>query len=224
MLVQSRILQNTLLLGASSHIIMTFFRMMGAHIGWNAQVMPCTIVEFDLLSIGDSVAFGGLVSWFPRDKNGDMRRIEVGNYSAVTNSAVVMAGSKIGENSLVGNLTLCPTDCVVPDNTKGVGNPMIQFGNESDPIEIKRTRSNIVMFGHLVASYLVELVDVPPFLINIFVGLYVYKPLRAGFSNLFCGQIARGKTAEPSSGILCFWDPHDNTYDISLGYMVETVL
>jgi len=123
---------------------------MGAHVGWNAQVMPCTIIEFDLLSIGDSVAFGGLVSWFPRDKEGNMKSIEIGNYSAVTNSAVVMAGTKVGENSLVGNLTLCPTDCVIPGHAKGVGNPMIQFGNESGPVELHRTRSNIVMEPQLV--------------------------------------------------------------------------
>ena len=44
------------------------------------------------------------------------------------------------------------------------------------------------------------------------------------FSNLFCGQIARGKAAESFSGILCFWDSHADTRDVSLGYMVEIVL
>jgi len=64
MLVQSRLLANTVFLGASSHIISLYFRFMGAHIGWNTQVMPCTLVEFDLLWIGESVAFGGFVSCF----------------------------------------------------------------------------------------------------------------------------------------------------------------
>lgn len=215
MLVQSRLLQGTLLLGASSHIITLFFRCMGSYIGWNAQVMPCTVVEFDLLSIGDCVAFGGFVSWFPRDKDGNMRSISVGNYSAVTNSAVVMAGSKIGENSLVGNLTLCKTDCVVPDHTKAVGNPMIQFGNESDPIEINRTRSNVVMFAHLLGSYFIEFIDVPPFLINIFVGgRFVYGPLRKFVSNNV-NDVCRFKV---------FSFLGQTTCPESLGYVSETLL
>lgn len=214
MLVQSRLLQGTIFLGASSHVITLFFRFMGAQIGWNAQVMPCTIVEFDLLKIGDCVVFGGFISWFPRDKDGNMKTIEVGNYSAVTNSAVMMAGSKVGENSLVGNLTLCPTNCIVPDNTKGVGNPMIQFGNESDPIEIDRTRSNLIMFAHLVASYFVELIDVPPFLLNIFIsGQYFLGPLRhyVGDQMKVLEQTA---TAVGEQG----WQGKS-----SLGYVAETI-
>jgi non-ribosomal peptide synthetase-like protein len=188
-LLQSQILRNVSLLGASCQVLTYFCRAMGMHVGWNAQVMPHTIVETDLVSVGDCVAFGGLVSFFPRDKNGDMRPIFVGNYSAVTNSAVMMAGSSVGENSLVGNLTLCKTDTIVPDNTKAVGNPMIQFGNEADPVEINRTRSNVVTFGHLVASYLVELVDVPPFVILIYAGKHLFfDPIKYGISDLLVEQ------------------------------------
>ena len=83
MLLQSRFVIDTITFGASSHFIMTFYRLMGAKIGWNAQVMPFTLLEFDLVSIGDCVAFGGLASFFPRDREGNMRSIKVGDYAGV---------------------------------------------------------------------------------------------------------------------------------------------
>eukprot|EP00931_Biecheleriopsis_adriatica_P060210 TRINITY_DN3613_c0_g1_i4.p1 TRINITY_DN3613_c0_g1~~TRINITY_DN3613_c0_g1_i4.p1 ORF type:complete len:1892 (+),score=391.96 TRINITY_DN3613_c0_g1_i4:160-5835(+) len=195
MMLQSRLLTAIITLGASSPVITNFYRLLGAKIGWNAQVMPATLVEFDLVSIGDCVSFGGLVSFFPRDRAGNMRRIEIGNYSAVTNSAVVMAGAQVGESCIIGNLTLCPADARIPRGTKCVGSPMIQFKDDvvASPV-LNRTRSNLVMFAHLVLSYCVELVDVPGWL------FWFYVPL--GRSTTTVGYVAEAFLVLPI--LTCF--------------------
>merc|ERR1719313_2718107 len=61
---------------------------------------------------------------------------------------------------------------------------MLQFAAAQSGLKASRLRSNLVMLCHLVAGYLVELMDVPPFLINIyFFGEFVYSVIRREVSD-----------------------------------------
>jgi non-ribosomal peptide synthetase component F/carbonic anhydrase/acetyltransferase-like protein (isoleucine patch superfamily) len=154
--------------GASTEILHGFYRMMGMKIGWNAQVMPVRVVEFDLFEVGDCVAFGGLVSVFCRDANGMQAACSIGEYSAITNSAAMLAGSKIGRNCLVGNLTLLPPHYKVPSDSKCVGTKYLH-GALQDPVVFKNKsvvksdvwRANWTMTGHIIASLMFDIPEQP---------------------------------------------------------------
>jgi len=152
--------------GASSEILNTFYRLMGMKIGWNAQVMPLNIVEYDLFTIGDNCAFGGQVMICCRTYDGRHEPCSIGDYSAITNSAGMLAGSSIGTNCLVGNLTLLPPNFSVPDNSKCVGtkfrdgffiDPTV-FSNIKEKRTISKFHSNLIALSHILGSLLIDLV------------------------------------------------------------------
>lgn len=107
-----------------------------------------------------------------RTSGGFQQRCSIGNYSAITNSAGMLAGSSIGDNCLVGNLTLLPPEFSVPDNHKCVGtkysrgsllDPIIFSNVEGNKIESSRLRSNLIGCCHLISAFLLDLVYLPEF-------------------------------------------------------------
>jgi hypothetical protein len=172
-LLQSRIQVAFEVAAASTEILTTFYRMMGMKIGWNAQVMPLNIVEFDLFSVGDNCAFGGQVMVCCRNSKGKQKACKIRNFSAITNSAAMLAGSSIGDNCLVGNLTLLPPDFLVPNDSKCVGtkycdgsfvDPVV-FSNVKEKQNTTRRQSNLIALAHAIAACLFDLVYFPVFAI-----------------------------------------------------------
>ena len=135
-------------------------------IGWNAQVMPLNIVEYDLFTIGDNCSFGGQVMVCCRDSDGRHEPCNIGDFSAITNSAGMMAGSKIGKNSLVGNLTLLPPNFVVPNDSKCVGTKFcdgsfirpVTFSNTQEKPTTSKLKSNLIVLSHILGSLLIDMV------------------------------------------------------------------
>ena len=172
-LLQSRIQMAFEVAGASTEILNTFYRMMGMKVGWNTQIVPINIVEFDLFSIGNNCAFGGQVMVCCRDANGKQKACKIGNFSAITNSAGMLAGSSIGDNCLVGNLTLLPPDFSVPHDSKCVGTKY-RDGSMADPVVFSnpkgnrnttRFQSNLISVAHIIAAFLLDLVYFTDFVI-----------------------------------------------------------
>lgn len=165
-LLQSRIHMGFEVASASTEILNTFYRIMGMKIGWNSQVMPLDLVEFDLFSIGNNCSFGGQVMVFCRNSVGKHEACKIGNFSAITNSAGMLSGSSIGDNSLVGNLTILPNNFSVPSDSKCVGTKYID-GALSKPVvfsnpkgkENKKTRqSKVIATLHLLAALMLDVV------------------------------------------------------------------
>jgi non-ribosomal peptide synthetase component F/thioredoxin reductase/carbonic anhydrase/acetyltransferase-like protein (isoleucine patch superfamily) len=186
------------LASCSTEILNQFYRCMGMKIGWNAQVMPLNITEFDLFEIGDCVAFGGQVMVLGRDANGAMKKIRLGNDSAITNSACVMAGSQVGNHCLLGNLTLLPPDFSVPDMSKCVGTkylngalqPPVVFSNMKEE-RPPRWQSNLVVFLHFVAALLWDLVEMPGIVFSAFILVQIQSldPLNQGEMHLIFNDL-----------------------------------
>lgn len=88
-----------------------WLRMMGAKVGKAAEISTVNQISPDLLNIGngsflaDSVSIGGAVV-----RNGIMfnRRTSVGNFTFIGNSAVLTCGDKVGDNNLIGVLSVPP--------------------------------------------------------------------------------------------------------------------
>ena len=139
---------------------------MGTKIGWNAQVMPLNIVEYDLFTIGDNCSFGGQGMVCCRDNDGRHEPCNIGDFSAITNSAGMLAGSKIGKNSLVGNLTLLPPNFVVPNDSKCVGTKFCDgsfirpftFTNTREKATTSKMKSNLIVLSHIIGSLLIDMV------------------------------------------------------------------
>ena len=88
-----------------------WLRMMGAKVGKSAEISTVNQISPDLLNIGngsflaDSVSIGG-----PIVRNGIMynRKTTVGNFTFIGNSAILACGDKVGDNSLIGVLSVPP--------------------------------------------------------------------------------------------------------------------
>lgn len=141
---------------------------MGMQIGWNAQIMPLNIVEFDLFEIGDCVIIGEQVMMVARDANGLMKKCRIGNDSAITTSAIMLAGSHVGNHCLVGNLTVLPPDFQVPDVSKCIGTKYM-LGFHQPPVIVANTeeerqpswQSNLTMTMHCALALLWDVVEMP---------------------------------------------------------------
>ena len=165
-LCRSRIQIAFELAGASSEILNMFYRLMGMQIGWNAQVMPLNIVEYDLFKIGKNCSFGGQVMICCRTSDGKHEPCSIGNYSAITNSAGMLAGSTIGNNCLVGNLTLLPPGFSVPNDSKCVGTKFcdgsfirpVTFSNAREKPETSKLTSTLMVLSHILGSILIDVV------------------------------------------------------------------
>jgi non-ribosomal peptide synthetase component F/thioredoxin reductase/carbonic anhydrase/acetyltransferase-like protein (isoleucine patch superfamily) len=189
------------LASCSTEILNQFYRCMGMKIGWNAQVMPLKITEFDLFEIGDCVAFGGQVMVLGRDANGVMKKIRLGNDSAITNSACVMAGSQVGNHCLVGNLTLLPPGFSVPEMSKCVGTkylngvlqPPVVFSNTKEE-RPPRWQSNLVVFLHIVAAILWDLLEMPGMVLLAFILVQIQSldPLHQGDMHIIFSSLGIG--------------------------------
>jgi non-ribosomal peptide synthetase-like protein len=89
----------------------SWLRLMGAKIGWRAEISTVNQISTDLLDIGegsflaDSVSIGS-----PVVRNGVMflRKTSIGSKTFIGNSAVLACGDSIGNNSLIGVLSVAP--------------------------------------------------------------------------------------------------------------------
>ncbi len=108
-----------------------WLRMLGADIGSRAEISTVTMVTPDLIKIDDESFFadGSMVGGrhifggsFQIDRN------EVGRRSFVGNNALLPLGHDLGQNSLLGVLSLSPTEerCP-PDKTEWLGSPAFRL-------------------------------------------------------------------------------------------------
>ena len=188
-LMQSRLMTSFLGISMTSPLISWFYQAMGVKIGRNAQIVPINMIEFDLISIGTSVSFGGQPSIFCRDHAGHRSNCTIGDFSAFTNSSIMMAGSSVGDYSLVGNLTLLPPGFAVPNDSKCVGNPCLVFPGGSVHRTIDQWWSLWIALLHFLGCFLIEAVDQPAWaVVNFGVSYKIHKWYQYGIPG-FCLSI-----------------------------------
>lgn len=108
--------------------VVPWLRMLGAKVGKRAEVSTVNQITVDLLSIGsesfiaDSVSIG-----LPTVEKGIMKlkATSVGKRTFIGNSAILASGSQIGNNMLIGVLSVPPKDCVQSQlsNSSWLGSP-----------------------------------------------------------------------------------------------------
>ncbi len=109
-----------------------WFKALGAKLGRNVELSTATTPTPDLLTIEEGATIADEVNLGPsRVENGWMTvaPTKIGKRAFVGNSAVVPAGTTVGENSLLGVLTLPPLDPIQASQPGGswLGSPPVQL-------------------------------------------------------------------------------------------------
>ncbi|RUM37524.1 MAG: peptide synthetase, partial [Desulfobulbus sp.] len=106
-----------------------FLRAMGARIGRMAEISTISHITPDLLQIGDESFLADIAHVGPQVLAfGSCRvdRVRVGRRSFIGNAAFVPGGTNIGDNSLIGVLSVVPGSEVPPETT-WLGSPAINL-------------------------------------------------------------------------------------------------
>jgi len=89
-----------------------FFRLLGARIGKNTEISTASNVTHTMLNIGEGSFIADAVNLGEEDIRGQrliLERTSVGNNTFVGNSALVPQGYALGDNMLIGVLSVPPT-------------------------------------------------------------------------------------------------------------------
>jgi len=89
-----------------------FFRLLGAKIGKNTEISTASNVTHTMLEIGDESFIADAVTLGEEDIRGQrliLNRTKIGNSSFVGNSALIPQGYQLGDNMLIGVLSVPPT-------------------------------------------------------------------------------------------------------------------
>ena len=104
-----------------------WMRLLGARLGRHTEMSTVWRINPDMLTAGDGVFFAdGCMIGGARTHLGRflIARNEIGNRSFVGNSAILPAGTKLGNGCLLGVLSAPPhTTQSIPDNTDWLGSP-----------------------------------------------------------------------------------------------------
>jgi non-ribosomal peptide synthetase-like protein len=123
-----------------------WFKVLGAKLGRNVELSTATTPTPDLLTIEEGATIADEVALGPsRVENGWMTvaPTRIGKRAFVGNSAIVPAGTTIGENSLLGVLTLPPQDpsLAIQSGSSWLGNPPVQLPHRQPSANFSEKRT-----------------------------------------------------------------------------------
>jgi non-ribosomal peptide synthetase-like protein len=93
--------------------LLPWYRLLGAKLGWRVEIATPSSLIPDLVTIGsESFIADGVVMGVPRVERGRMylRSTHVGKRSFIGNSALLPAGVTIGDDTLIGCMSIPPRD------------------------------------------------------------------------------------------------------------------
>jgi non-ribosomal peptide synthetase-like protein len=110
--------------------LLPWYRLLGAQVGWRAEISTPSSVVPDLVSIDDeSFIADGVIMGVPRVDRGwlYLQLTHVGKRSFIGNSALLPSGVTIEDDTLIGCMSIPPTDPVAAAqaNTSWFGSPAV---------------------------------------------------------------------------------------------------
>ena len=93
--------------------LLPWYRLLGAKLGWRVEIATPSSLIPDLVAIGsESFIADGVVMGAPRVERGRMylRTTQVGKRSFIGNNALLPAGVTIGDDTLIGCMSIPPSD------------------------------------------------------------------------------------------------------------------
>lgn len=144
---RENIQQVTDLLGRHYELTSCFYRLLGAKVGqrvfWPGH-QPVTSGQFDLLEVGDDVVFGSR-SVITMATTMSCERVIFCAGANISDNTVVLPGSIIGKNAVLGSNTVCPAGRYLPPSSTWLGSrngePILleQANSESSAIQYSKT-------------------------------------------------------------------------------------
>eukprot|EP00526_Cylindrotheca_closterium_P001393 CAMPEP_0113624862 /NCGR_PEP_ID=MMETSP0017_2-20120614/12831_1 /TAXON_ID=2856 /ORGANISM="Cylindrotheca closterium" /LENGTH=1800 /DNA_ID=CAMNT_0000534935 /DNA_START=213 /DNA_END=5615 /DNA_ORIENTATION=+ /assembly_acc=CAM_ASM_000147 len=111
------------LLGRHYELTSSFYRLLGARVGlrvfWPGH-QPITSGEYDLLEIGDDVVFGSRTV-ICMSTTTRCEKVIFCAGANISDNAIVLPGSIIGKNAVIGSNTVCPAHRYIPPSSTWVG-------------------------------------------------------------------------------------------------------
>eukprot|EP00980_Cylindrotheca_fusiformis_P019893 scaffold7000_cov132-Cylindrotheca_fusiformis.AAC.6 len=111
------------LIGRHYELTSSFYRMLGAKVGqrvfWPGH-QPLFSGEFDLLEIGDDVVFGSR-SIVLMTTSHSYTNVVFCSGANISDNTIVLPGSAIGKNAVLGSNTVCPAGRYIPPASTWVG-------------------------------------------------------------------------------------------------------
>jgi non-ribosomal peptide synthetase-like protein len=105
-----------------------WYRLLGVHLGKNSEISTASGASPDLLHIGDEAFIADCVSlgapWIERGMM-DLRETRIGKRSFIGNSGVVPGGTTVGDDCLVGCLSIAPERADDRPNCSWFGSPPV---------------------------------------------------------------------------------------------------
>ena len=157
-----RLMEMSLLLTNSLYATLylaPFLRGMGSRIGRLAEVSTISHITPDLLDIGDESFVADIAHVGPMVMAGafcTLAPVTIGRRSFVGNAAFVPGGTRSGDNSLIGVLSVPPADTVPPDTT-WLGSPPLHLPereqSESFPEHLTYAPTRKLLLGRLFCEF-----------------------------------------------------------------------
>jgi acetyltransferase-like isoleucine patch superfamily enzyme len=133
------------IIGRHYELVSCLYRLLGAKVGkrvfWPGH-QPIFSGEFDLLEIGDDVVFGSRSSIF-NSTTTSCEKVILCAGANVADNCVVLPGSIVGKNAVLGSNSVCPTGWYLPEGS-------VWFGSKgSEPTYLEKGTENS---GRVTAS------------------------------------------------------------------------
>ena len=126
LLSRKKIQDVTDLIGRHYELVSVLYRLLGAKVGkrvfWPGR-QPVFSGEFDLLEVGDDVVFGSRSSIFLSTVDA-CKKVTLCAGANVADNCVVLPGSIVGKNTVLGSNSVCPEGWYLPEES-------VWFGSES---------------------------------------------------------------------------------------------
>ena len=158
---------------ATSHSYEIYLKKMGVQIGKNFKIYTPTETVIDtqnpyMLRIGDDVSLTGPVTIMTHDYSwkvfkvmdgrilGNQQPVIIGNNVFIGWGATILAGSKIGNNVIIGAKSLVTSDC--ESNSVYAGNPAKRIMSIEE-LASRREKNNFLKLNkcrNIMKSYIIE--------------------------------------------------------------------
>ncbi|GAA3978254.1 Pls/PosA family non-ribosomal peptide synthetase [Mucilaginibacter dorajii] len=142
-----------------------FFRMLGAKIGKNTEISTASNVTHTMLTIGNESFIADAVTLGEEDIRAQrliLNNTTIGNSSFVGNSALIPQGYTLGDNMLIGVLSVPPTIEQQADNPLGdwFGSPAIALPHRQSSGEYPASLTTTPSWGRKIARGTIETIRI----------------------------------------------------------------
>jgi len=145
--------------------ISTFFRALGARIGKQTEISTASSVTHPLLEIGDGSFIADAVTLGEPDVRAQQLILDhtrVGNRSFVGNSALIPQGYKLGDDMLIGVLSVPPSEAQLKEDAASnwFGSPSIALPRRQESNAFPESLTSKPSAGRKLARSLVEFIRI----------------------------------------------------------------